>query len=198
MITVETDRLVEGYLRRLDAAASELPRERRAELVAEIREHLDEALREVDAADEVAVRNVLERLGPPEDIVHAAEPPAPVAPPDRSGRPGLLEIAALIALVIPFLGWLIGVVLVVASRAWSGRDKVVGVLLVLLAALLPAVGLVVAGAESGVDESVPVGDLRPVGEKQEDTGVGGAELLLFFVGLPSALFLGWRLRRTVS
>jgi hypothetical protein len=45
MIAVETDRLVDEYLRRLEAAAAELPRDRRAELVAVIREHIENALR---------------------------------------------------------------------------------------------------------------------------------------------------------
>ena len=46
-----------------------------AELVAEIRGHIETALREEEAAGEAAVRNVLDRLGPPEEIVEAAEPP---------------------------------------------------------------------------------------------------------------------------
>lgn len=192
MITLETDRLVEHYLRRLEAAAAVLPRERRAELVVEIREHLDEALREVDTADEVAVRNVLERLGPPEEIVQAAEPPETV----EATRSGRLEIAAVVALAVPLFGWLIGIVLVVVSRAWSTREKALGLLLALLPALLPTIVLL-AGAESGSDESVPLGDPRPVGEKLSggDTGVGPTELfVMLFAGLPSALFLGWRLR----
>jgi len=65
MTTVHTNKFVEDYLRRLEQAAAPLARARRAELVAEIREHIDDALLEAGAADEVAVRNVLERLGRP-------------------------------------------------------------------------------------------------------------------------------------
>jgi hypothetical protein len=36
-----------------------------------IHEHIEAALREEETAGEVAVRNVLERLGPPEEIVEA-------------------------------------------------------------------------------------------------------------------------------
>ena len=78
MTTMQTDRLVDDYLSRLEEAAAHLQRSRRAELIAEIREHIEAALREEEAASEVAVRNVLERLGPPEEIVDAAEP-APAA-----------------------------------------------------------------------------------------------------------------------
>jgi hypothetical protein len=41
-------------------------RARRTELVAEIRGHIETALDHEEAAAEAAVRNVLDRLGPPE------------------------------------------------------------------------------------------------------------------------------------
>src|SRR5689334_10684611 len=71
-MNVNADPLVEDYLRHLEAVSAVLPEYRRAELLAEIREHLDEALRQVPAGDEAAVRSVLERLGSPEEIVAAA------------------------------------------------------------------------------------------------------------------------------
>jgi hypothetical protein len=77
-MNVNTDPLVEDYLRHLEAVASVLPAYRREELLAEIREHLAEALRQVPAGDEAAVRSVLERLGSPEEIVAAAAEPMPV------------------------------------------------------------------------------------------------------------------------
>lgn len=192
MHTMETDRLVDDYLRRLEHAAAHMQRARRTELVAEIRGHIDTALRQEQAAGEAAVRNVLDRLGPPEDIVEAAEPPSP--PGDR--RAGVLEIGALLALIVPFIGWLIGTVLVFASRIWSRRDKLIGALLLLLPIAVLSLGFVAAGP-SGSEDSVPPGDTRPAGEKVEDTnlGTGPVELLLFVAGLPSALYLGWQLRR---
>jgi hypothetical protein len=200
----DTDRLVDDYLRRLESAAAHLQRSRRAELVAEIREHIEAALRQEDAANEVAVRNVLERLGPPEEIVAAAEPP-PSEAPVRAG--GKLEIGALIALVVPFIGWVVGVVLVVASRAWSGREKALGMALLLLPLLLPLLGVVAEGESRSIE---PVGPGEPVvvdpgpahSERRTDGGWGPVELaalsLLFLAGLPSALYLGWRLRRHPS
>ena len=195
MNTMHTEPLVDDYLRRLEAAAAHLQRSRRAELVAEIREHIEAALRQEDAANEVAVRNVLERLGPPEEIVDAAEPP-PAPEPRR--RAGALEITALLALIVPVLGWLVGMVLVFVSEAWSRRDKLIGLGLLLLLVLLPFIGVM---AESGgVDQSpVPVGDERPVGIKESESTDTEAILLTtmlgMLAGLPSALFLGWRLRR---
>ena len=76
-MNVNADPLVEDYLRHLEAVSSVLPAYRRAELLTEIREHLAEALRQVPAGDEAAVRSVLERLGSPEEIVAAAADPMP-------------------------------------------------------------------------------------------------------------------------
>lgn len=192
MSTMRSDRIVDDYLRRLETAAAHLQRSRRAELVAEIREHIEAALDEEEAASEAAVRNVLERLGPPEEIVDAAEPE-----PQPARRAGAHEIVALLALLVPLVGWLVGMVLVLASDAWAKRDKAIGVGLALLPVLVPLF-LIVVGVESGDQESVPVGDERPVGlEETGSGGLGTMEILILgmLAGLPSALFLGWRLRR---
>ena len=193
MHTMETDRLIDDYLRRLDHAAAHMRPARRTELVAEIREHIEMALRQEQAAGEAAVRNVLDRLGPPEEIVEAAEP----ASPHSQVRAGKLEIAALIALIVPFMGWLIGTVLVFASGVWSRRDKLIGALLLLLPIVVLGLGFVAAAGPNGSEELVPPGDPRPVGEKEEVpiSGPGPLEFVLFVAGLPSALYLGWQLRR---
>jgi hypothetical protein len=44
--------------------------------------------------------------------------------PGGGGRHG--EVVALVVLVIPFLGWVVGVVLVWLSRLWTTRDKLIG------------------------------------------------------------------------
>jgi len=98
--------LVDRYLADLASTAATLPSARRAELLDEVREHIATALEAAAPDDEVAVRNVLERLGTPAEIVAAewvAEdgtpttglprataplPPAPtVVPPPASGPP---------------------------------------------------------------------------------------------------------------
>lgn len=108
-MTVHTDPLVDDYLRRLEAAASRLPADRRLELVSEIRGHLREALRQVPEGDEAGVRNALERLGAPEEVAAAALD----APDDLStvadGRPSGLAIVSLLMAVLWFAG--IGAVL---------------------------------------------------------------------------------------
>lgn len=175
MTTMQTDRLVDDYLSRLEEAAAHLQRSRRAELIAEIREHIEAALREEEAAGEVAVRNVLERLGPPEEIVEAAEPG-----PEAEQRPtGKLEVAAMVTLVVPFIGWLFGIAMVLISRAWSNREKTIGTALALLA-VVPFLVLVIVDSYS---------------ESTSTTFETVFFVLWVIGGLPSALYLGLRLRR---
>jgi hypothetical protein len=192
MDTVETDHLVDDYLRRLEHAATHMQRARRAELVAEIRGHIETALHQEQAVGEAAVRNVLERLGPPEEIVEAAEPP----PTPNGRRAGVLEIIALVAMIVPVIGWLVGTILVFASQAWSRRDKLIGALLLLLPIIVMGLGFVAAGGPNGSEVSTPVGDTPSLDEGVEGPpNLGPAELVLYLLGVPSALFLAWRLHR---
>jgi uncharacterized membrane protein len=186
MTTMRRDRLVDDYLRRLEAAAAGLPPERRSELVDEIREHVDAALAEAGTDDEAAVRNVLERLGSPEEIAAAAGPPAA---PER----GRLELAALIVLsvsfILPVVGYLICARLVLASRVWDGRDK-------FLALIIPPV-VVLGGAVVVMIGSASIADGDTF-----DSGLGPVEIAVLlanvFSGLAAAAYLSARLRRTAA
>lgn len=115
--------LVDDYLRRLHDAARDLPRQERGELVDAIRQHLDEAL--TTQSTEADVRNVLDSLGSPTEIVAAAgQPPA-------TRKRGAREVFALVLLVTglpPVIGWLVGVGLLLWSPLWTGRQKVLGML----------------------------------------------------------------------
>jgi Domain of unknown function (DUF4190) len=117
-----TDALVEDYLRRLDAAASTLPPDRRAELVSEIREHLQEGLRHAGAADEVSVRNLLERLGPPEEIVaEAADPAPPASAPVSAPETNSSAVASVVLGAL----WLLGIGSVLALIfGYRGRREI--------------------------------------------------------------------------
>jgi hypothetical protein len=176
MTTLQTDPLVEDYLRRLDAAAAHLPADRRAELADEIREHI----REAGAEDEPAIRDVLDRLGSPEEIAAAEGPP-----PKR----GPLETGALVVLsigfVLPIVGYLFGAGLVLSSKAWSARDKLIGL-------LIPP-GVFVIGGVVALTASASVAE----GESF-DSGLGPLEIAVLFAvvfsGLLGAAFLAWRLR----
>jgi len=167
-MSTDDDQLVEDYLRELHIAAQGLPADRRDELIEEITAHIAEA-RQSDGSP-LAVRNILDRLGDPADIVRAAAdtPPGSPAwsgapssaghpagqPATQPGRAGALELAAVLFLllggiVIPVLGWFIGVVLLWMSPRWTARDKLLGTLVWPGGLLAPAL-LAAAGAAAGL------------------------------------------------
>jgi uncharacterized membrane protein len=122
-VTTTADTLVDRYLKDLDAELRDLPASQRQEILDEVGEHIAAARTAPDADTEAGVRTVLGRLGDPADIAAEARERFGVqAEPARPATPWL-EIIALILLVIPFLGWLVGVVLVWVSRLWTIRDR---------------------------------------------------------------------------
>jgi hypothetical protein len=78
-------------------------------------------------------------------------------------------VATLVALLIPFLGWVVGLVLLWLSRTWTTREKAVATLLALGAG---ALGLAVSAG--------PIEWLRP--------------LVVIALTIPSVIYLGIRLR----
>ena len=150
---MDADALIADYLRRLRAASWPLPAARRVELTGEVAEHIDAALADAGARDEVSVRNVLERLGAPEEIVAgeadmpasggsplAAAPTTPGAESVRSW--GAIEILAILFLTLgsvflPFIGPIVGLLFLWASRLWSTREKTLGTIIVVVLLTLP-------------------------------------------------------------
>lgn len=154
MNAMHPDPLVRDYLGRLDAAAWPLSADRRAELATEVRDHIEAALAEEGRRDEVAVRNILERLGSPQDIVAAEASRQPGGAPiivnvasPPAGTWGPLEVAAVLlltvgAVVLPVFGPLIGLLLVWMSPRLGRREKAIGTLIFVLLVVLPILGLI--------------------------------------------------------
>jgi uncharacterized membrane protein len=133
-----------AYLRQVRREGRDLPGDRLAELVSDLEEHLSAAI-PADASEEDA-REVLGRFGDPREII-AAERPQLIVPAQRRGT---REWAAIFLLLFGFIaagvGWVLGVVLLWSSRAWTTRDKLIGTL-VLPGGLLATVALLLlAGA----------------------------------------------------
>lgn len=131
-MTVTADRLIDAYMRELRGELADLPRASRLEVLDEIEEHIAEACAEVAEGDEVAIRNVLERLGDPAEIAEEARERFGVV---ERRTAGWREIAALVLLpiggvILPFFGWFIGLILLWASDAWTTRDKWLGTLVI--------------------------------------------------------------------
>jgi uncharacterized membrane protein len=143
------DDLVAGYLGRLVQAARQLPPDRRAELIDEIADHIEQA-RAVEASGP-GLQDVLRRLGEPEAIAAAASdsaadfvgtfaPPAamtqsPVGRGPRRQR--WLDRAAVmltlgsvllapVSFVLALLSWAVGIVMLLLSPRWPRRAKVLG------------------------------------------------------------------------
>lgn len=166
---MDADVLVRDYLLGLDAAATRLPHARRTELRDEVREHIEAALTEAGSRDETTVRNVLERLGPADEIVAAeaagteegtGPPPAVSAVAAASGgRIGAVEIIAILllsvgAILLPIVGPLLGLVFVWLSDRWSRGQKLIATAIVVLLMALPVV--LFAGALSAGGGGQPV------------------------------------------
>ena len=196
-MTTTVDTLVDRYLKDLAAELRDLPATRRRELLDEVSEHIAEARATQEADNEAAIRTVLERLGDPADIAAAARERFGLpAKPTRQATPWL-EVIALILLVIPFLGWIVGVVLIWISRIWTTRDKLIGT--------LGGLSWVLAGLGTIMAEAVNLplsasGSDTPVGAPHivESTGPSAIEVILiaapFVLPIAAAIYLAVRLR----
>ncbi len=148
MMTTSLHPLADDYLERLRNAARSLPRGRRDDLLADIESHLAESA--PAGASEAEVRTALDRLGDPDQIVAAERDDD--EPQQERGR---LEWTAIILLlvggvVIPFVGWIVGAVLLWVSQAWTLRDKLIGTLVLpggLLAAIIVVAKLAVGSVQ---------------------------------------------------
>jgi len=200
MMTKAPNSAVEAYFRQLDTELDDLPKARRTEIVGEIRDHVDAALEESPDATEADVRNILERIGDPSEIAAEARERLGIHP----LRAGGLEVWALIlipigGLVIPLIGWIVGVALLWASKVWTTRDKWIGTLVV-PGGLAPALFLTLHGTYieicrskivDGVSKMVCTGGPSPAVQILASIGT----ILLFVLPIATLIYLIVRLRR---
>ena len=187
-MTTEADALVLRYLQDLEGELRDLPANRRQELLDEVGEHIAAARAALAPETEAGVRTMLERLGDPADIAAEARERFGVQrPPARPATPWL-EVIAIALLVIPFAGWVVGVVLVWISRLWTTRDKLIGTLGG-MSWLLAGVGVVMTSA--GGSRAVGSAPLGP-----SETNLVGVVLVVapFVLPIAAAIYLGFRLR----
>lgn len=122
---LETHQILEAYFRDLDAALAPLARPRRDQLASEIRQHVDEALEERGSASAMDLRDVLAKVGQPDDIAAAALDEDPEQPRSRSKTGFRLVIAAMAIVATAGLAVGVGVVLAQAltSASSPGRGR---------------------------------------------------------------------------
>ena len=92
--------------------------------------HIDEALAEEPDEGEVSVRNVLERVGDPEEIASEARERLDIRQPQSSWLDPLALVLLLLGGFVFLIGWIAGVLLLWLSDAWSTRQKIIGTLFV--------------------------------------------------------------------
>jgi uncharacterized membrane protein len=204
-MSTETDRLIEDYLRTLERELDGLPWARRREVLDEISEHISAARAELENESESAIRTMLDRLGDPADIaaeaggrVAGAEPSAIAV---RSSA-GWQEIAALVllplgGLVIPVLGWVIGLILLWSSNAWTTREKLLGTLVVPGGLVVPVALFFMAGASVRSCASLGDGSVTCTGgESHLMQGLlYGGLIALLLAPLLVVIFLARRMNR---
>ncbi len=143
--------LIRDYLGRLDTASWPLPAGRREELRAEVADQIEAALAETGSRDEVTIRNVLERLGRPEEIAAADIDPVAVSstpsPSVARGSWGPVEVIAILllsvgAVLLPVVGPLVGLLFVWGSPQWTSREKTIASAIVLAMLALPVLFLI--------------------------------------------------------
>jgi HAAS domain-containing protein len=115
-----------AYLQQVRREGRDLPGDRLAELLRDLEEHLSATI-PADASEEDA-REVLGRLGDPREIVEA-ERPESIGPAERRGtREWMAVFLLLFGFIAAGVGWVVGVILLWRSRAWTTRDKLIGTL----------------------------------------------------------------------
>jgi hypothetical protein len=199
----KADKLVADYLKRLNAELAVVPRARRRELVEEISEHIAEARAGLEDERDAEIRTLLDRLGDPAEI--AAEARERFGMGGRRARP--LEIATLILLpiggvVLPVLGWLVGVTLLWISDAWTTRDKLIGTL-ILPGGLLVPLGFGLLATDSGACVEISSGGGPTTARNCVDEGGGSGDILqivfivvLILAPLATTAYLARRMSRT--
>jgi uncharacterized membrane protein len=130
--------LVRRYLAAVEQETATLPAERRAELLADLTEHISVALAEAGDETDETVQRVLDQLGRPTAIAETAlaEEPAPTDDELHAGsdlRTGLililLPLAGTIGVFMRTLGGVaavVGIVLLWTSKQWNLRERIIG------------------------------------------------------------------------
>jgi uncharacterized membrane protein len=197
---LHADQLIDGYLARLNAAAADLPKNARQELIDDVRSHITEARAREPEETDATILNILDRLGEPGVVVAETRERLGVRAP-APYRPGVLEIAAVI--LVPFF-WPIGVILLWMSPAWKVRDKLIGTLVppggyfgTLLVGLFAATAIHVESCTSVQDAAGNViqNTCPPVGPTWlQALGATVLTLVIYVLPLITAGYLAWRLR----
>lgn len=161
-MTNRTAPSVRSYLDELDRALSDLPPGRRQEIIGDIRTHIDAALAAAPEQTPAVIANILDHLGTPAEIAEAARAELPPARPRIAARDVIAIVLLLVGgIIVPFAGWVAGVVMLWISAAWRTKDKLIATLLVPGGLLTPLLLLAVPIRNTG---GIPFYNTTPICE----------------------------------
>jgi len=177
--------IIEGYLARLDLGLVGSDPQRRRELVEDVRGHIADARAAlVDETDQDLLA-ICDRLGEPGELAREVGSASAVA--QQASAPYVWSWLEISAIALTVMAWPVGAILVLLSRVWTRREKVIATA---IGAVTFAMGFPLSAPFIG-----PVlGTLVP--------SLGGAAPL--FVGtlgslpLVAAAYLAYRLTRTTA
>src|SRR5215213_1653431 len=129
-MTTQKERVIDDYLDRLHHSLRDVPASQRETIISEIVTHIDEAFDAEPDDSEASLRNVLERVGDPEEIASEARERLDIAPAATSWQEPVALVLLLVGGFLFFIGWIVGVVLLWLSDVWSTRQKILGTLVV--------------------------------------------------------------------
>jgi len=183
----ETPQVVRSYLHELEGALRGMPAAERQEIIGGVRE-------ELTGLDEAAASERIELLGDPAFIAaQAREAAGDVTPAGRESF-GYAVVASLLVafggIVVPILGWIVGLGMVWFSRTWSVGEKLIGTLAApVLGAIGVAVSLLLETSATAESASPTFGSSFSFAH--------GSLLIVPVVYIVSGLWLLARARRTV-
>ena len=193
--------VVRSYLVQLERALAGLPADVREEIVAGVRE-------ELDGLDAAAAAARIEALGDPEFIGAEAreETGATAASGTRNAPTGTSEprwyavLASLLVafggVVIPVIGWIVGIAMVVMSKSWRRADKWVAVLTPFVAAAaLPLCVALISLWSPPLNGPSGVEDPNPLIPHAFDV-VWSSVVLIIPVNAVVGIWLLWRAKRS--
>jgi len=194
--------VVRSYLSQLEKALADVPVDVRDEIMAGIREELDR----LDAAA-AAVR--IETLGDPEFIAAEARSEAAgsslVEPVDTTElEPRWIPVLAALlvafgGVIVPVVGWLVGIAMVWMSKTWRARDKWIATLTPFVAVCMFALVFALIGSASGPSSGPGMPSTGDFGANPLIPGIYSAMwssiVLVIPVNAIVGIWLLWRSRR---
>jgi hypothetical protein len=200
MSATHADQLVDEYLSRLGVALQGVPAERRKEILEEISNHIADERGQLHDDSDVAVLNLLDRIGDPAEVAAAARDEGESSPQPKR-RIGPVEV---LALVLTPLIWPAGVILLWLSPAWNVRDKLIGTLAppggyglaVFALPLLLFQGMSVCTSGKDTPETCTGLMAQPMWVQiVVDVALVGGLLLLLVLPVLTAIYLAYRARK---